>query len=113
MLNPKAWVNPPTGQDGTGSAYYGDYREQRRPSESLSIGRDFVIAEGVSFSIRGEFSNVFNRAPVNAPTSTNAGQTQTIDPATGRTLAGFGRISPSLDLQTTPRNGVIHARLRF
>jgi len=113
VLNPKAWVNPPTGEFSTGAAYYNDYRKQRHPSESMSLGRVIRIREGMQFSIRAEFSNVFNRAPVNDPSSTNAGQTQQLDPQNGRTLAGFGRISPDLSLQTTARTGTIIARLRF
>ncbi len=113
VLNPKAWVNPPTGEFSTGAAYYGDYRKQRRPSESMSVGRVFPIREGVEFSVRAEFSDVFNRRPINDPTSTNAGQTQQLDPQTGKTLAGFGRIGPDLNLQTTTRTGTIVARLRF
>ena len=79
----------------------------------MSLGRDFKIREGKTLSIRAEFSNVFNRRPVNTPASTNAQATQQIDPQTGRTLAGFGFISPSLDQFSIPRNGQITARFRF
>lgn len=113
VLNPKAWVNPPTGQYSTGSPFYNDYRQQRRPSESLSLGRDFRIREGKTLSIRAEFSNVLNRRPVNTPSSTNAQATQQIDRQTGRTLAGFGFISPSLDQFSITRNGQLTARFRF
>jgi hypothetical protein len=113
VLNPKAWVNPPIGQYGAGSAFYNDYRQQRRPSESVSLGRDFTVREGKTFTIRAEFSNVFNRRPVNPPTSTNAQATPQLDPQTGRTLAGFGSISPSLDQFSVARNGQITARFRF
>ena len=41
VLNPAAWTNPPDGQFGTGAPYYNDYRYQRRPSESMSLGRVF------------------------------------------------------------------------
>ena len=55
VLNPKAWVDPPAGQFGTAAAYYGDYRYQRRPQESLAFGRTFRIRERVTFNIRAEF----------------------------------------------------------
>jgi hypothetical protein len=38
VLNPKAWVDPILRTFGTASAYYGDYREQRRPQERLIEG---------------------------------------------------------------------------
>jgi hypothetical protein len=113
VLNPKAWANPAIGQFGTSSPHFNDYRTQRRPSESMSLGRVFQIREGMEFSVRAEFNDVFNRRPVNDPASTNAGATQQLDPQTGKTLAGFGQISPSLDIQTTARTGTVVARLRF
>ena len=113
VLNPKAWVDPALGQYGTGAAYYSDYRQQRRPSEAMSLGRTFQIREGVSLSVRADFDNVFNRTPVVPPTSTNAKTTQTIDRNTGLTLTGFGRIGSTLDVRDLPRNGTIVARLRF
>jgi hypothetical protein len=45
VLNPAAWTNPADGQFGTGAPYYNDYRYQRRPSESMSIGRVFRFGE--------------------------------------------------------------------
>ena len=113
VLNPKAWVDPPLGEFSSGSARYSDYRQQRTPNESMSLGRTFQIREGVEFSVRAEFSNVFNRAPTLAITSGNRAATQRIDPATQQTLDGFGRVSPVLGERDTPRNGTIVARLRF
>ena len=46
VLNPAAWVNPADGQFG-GQPYYNDYRYQRRPSESMSLGRVFAIREKI------------------------------------------------------------------
>ena len=61
VLNPAAWVNPPNGQFGTANAHYSDYREQRRPVENMSIGRNIRIKERANLLIRAEFTNVFNR----------------------------------------------------
>jgi hypothetical protein len=109
-LNPAAWTNPSAGQFGTSAAYYNDYRQQRRPQESLGFGRQFRITEKVSFNIRAEFTNVFNRSEVNSPTSTNALATQTTKgtQATG----GFGWINTS-SVFAQPRQGSIVARIRF
>src|SRR5579871_2672347 len=94
VLNPKAWVNPPLGQFGTANAYYSDYRQQRHPQESVSLGRSFRIKERATFSIRAEFTNILNRTGLNSPTSTNAFATQTRN-AAGQTTGGFGWISPA------------------
>src|SRR5438876_135095 len=63
VLNPKAWVDAAPGSFGTSAPYYDNYRWQRQPSEALSLGRNFRLAnEGkVLFHIRAEFQNVFNR----------------------------------------------------
>jgi hypothetical protein len=93
VLNPNAWVNPPVGQFGTANAYYGDYREQRRPSESISLARSFRFKERASLMIRAEFTNIFNRTSLNYPTSSNAFATPTV--VNGLTTGGFGYINPA------------------
>jgi len=111
VLNPAAWVNPPAGQFGSAAAYYNDYRQQRRPSESMALGRLFKIREAVTFQIRAEFSNIFNRTEMGNPTSTNVLATQTKNSA-GQTTAGFGFINTS-SVALPPRQGTIVARIRF
>jgi hypothetical protein len=111
VLNPAAWVNPPAGEFGTAAAYYTDYRNQRRPSENMGLGRMFRIREGMTFQIRAEFSNIFNRTEMNAPMSTNILATQTKN-AAGQTTAGFGYINTS-SVALPPRQGTIVARFRF
>jgi len=111
VLNPAAWVNPPAGQFGTASAYYNDYRYQRRPVENIGLGRVFRIRERVTLSIRAEFTNIFNRTEMANPTSTNILATQTRN-AAGQTTAGFGWINTS-SVFTQPRQGDIIARFRF
>src|SRR5205823_8061576 len=71
-LNPAAWTQPAPGQWGTSAAYYSDYRFQRRPNENMALGRAFKIKERATVNIRIEFANIFNRAEMPNPTSTNA-----------------------------------------
>ena len=94
VLNPKAWRNPPDGKFSTSNAHYGDFRQQRRPTENISLARRFRIGERASFMLRAEFTNIFNRMGVNVPTFTNPFATQTQD-KDGFTTGGFGYISPA------------------
>jgi hypothetical protein len=111
FLNPDAWVDPPAGQYGTSAAYYDDYRYQRRPSESMSLGRIFRIGERANLNIRIEFTNVFNRTQKSNPSSSNAGATQRVDP-NGKPLSGFGYINTAR-LGGSPRTGQLVARIQF
>jgi hypothetical protein len=113
VLNPNAWVNPAPGQWGTAAGYYSDYRYQRHPVESLALGRIFRIKEKARLQIRAEFTNIFNRAGINNPTSTNALATQQRNPL-GQTIAGFGYINTSPTAATPlPRQGALVARFTF
>jgi hypothetical protein len=98
ILNPAAWTQPAAGQWGYAAPYYNDYRWQRTPSESLSLGRVFRIKEKVTFSFRAEFFNIFNRVFLNAPTSTNSSITP---------IQAAGGATP------TTRNGQLVARIQF
>ena len=138
VLNPKAWANPPLGQFGTANSHYDDYRQQRRPQESVSIARSFHIKERATVSLRAEFLNIFNRAGFNVPAFTNAFATQTCADANGRatscsgpyysTSGGFGYINPAVLAASAsnpaaataatfatppPRQGTIVVRLQF
>jgi len=118
VLNPAAWTQPGPGQWGTSAAYYNDYRLQRRPNENLGVGRKFTFTERMNLNVRIEFANVFNRAEMPAPSSTNAAATQQRN-ADGVPTAGFGQIStttigPTTSIQTpTSRQGTIVARFTF
>ena len=46
---------------GVSAAYYNDYRQQRHPDGNSSLGEFPVSGKGVTFSLRGEFFNAFNR----------------------------------------------------
>ena len=118
VLNPAAWAEPPAGQWGTGAAYYGDYRQQRRPNENIGLGRIFRVKERYELNVRIEFSDVFNRAEMPVPTSTNAAATQVRNSA-GVPTAGFGFIATAntgavTNTQIpTSRQGTVVARFRF
>ncbi len=110
VLNKNAWSNPAPGQWGTAAGYYTDYRYQRRPAESMSLGRVFRIRERSSFQIRAEFTNIFNRTEPNNPASTNALLTQTT--RAGQTTAGFGYIN-NATVFSPSRSGQLVARFQF
>ena len=61
FLNPAAWANPAPGTYATSKPYYGDFRGPRYPSEQLGFGKVIPVKEGVKFSLRADFFNVFNR----------------------------------------------------
>ena len=113
VLNPNAWTNPPGGQFGTSAAYYNDYRYQRRPVENMNVGRTWPIKERMSFNLRIEFDNVFNRGYWGNPANGNAQMTQTRLP-NGNTASGFGYINTqALTAQAGPRSGILVARFDF
>jgi hypothetical protein len=111
VLNPAAWSDPLAGQFGTSAAYYDDYRFQRRPVENLNLGRTFRIKEGMTFNVRAEFTNAFNRTEMGNPTALNAQTTQSKD-ATGKPTAGFGYIN-SAAVAAPARAGTIIGRFQF
>ncbi|MEJ7607109.1 MAG: hypothetical protein WKF37_12800 [Bryobacteraceae bacterium] len=114
VFSPKAWTDAAPGQFGTAAAYYSDYRSQRRYDEQMSIGRTFGFGErGMSFSVRAEFFNIFNRTYLADPDRANALATQRVGP-TGNTVSGFGRIDPfGFPGDYRPRSGQLVARFRF
>jgi hypothetical protein len=119
VLNPNAWAQPLAGQWGTSAAYYDDYRLQRRPNENLGLGRAIRFHERYEVNLRIEFANIFNRAEMPNPVSTNSSATQQRNPTTGVPSAGFGQINtagigPATNIQTpTSRQGTVVARFSF
>jgi hypothetical protein len=122
VLNPAAWVSPAPGTYGTSPAYYNDFRSQRRPTENFNIGRTFRIRETMSFSVRAEYVNSFNRTqlpapsaatPLTAPTcfvSGISGPTGACSP--GATIASGYGFEQTAGLGGA-RTGQIVARFRF
>ena len=114
VLNPAAWTNPADGQFGTGAPYHNDYRYQRRPSESIGVGRVFKFnEEGLSLTVRMNFQNILNRLQMQNPTGTNI-LAPTTRGANGLLTGGFGFINyVGGSTFQPPRQGTLEMRLQF
>jgi hypothetical protein len=120
ILNPAAWQDQPTGIFGTATTYYNDFRGQRRPTESASIGKSFpFLNERLRVSVRAEFFNIFNRLESFPNPSTS-------NPATpptrsgGVLTGGFGFINYTQitsnsqnNAYPSPRTGQVVVRFEF
>jgi Carboxypeptidase regulatory-like domain len=105
-LNPAAWSDPASGAYGASKPYYGDYRQARYPNEQMGLGKGFALGEGVTFSVRADFFNVFNRWALPSLSGTsNALQ-----------VGQFGFIGSNISSagpNYPPRSGEIVARIQF
>lgn len=110
-LNAKAWSDPAQGQWGYSAPFYNDYRQARRPTEEIGVGRIFRVGEGKSIQIRGEFFNALNRVYLNSPTSGNPAASVTRNNRNELT-GGFGFINPGSVAQP-PRNAQLLLRVQF
>ena len=106
VLNPAAWTDPGAGNWGTSSAFYNDYRYQRRPDEQANLSRTFRLREKMSLAIRAEFFNVFNRTEPNNPSQSNIAATQVVG------VSGFGYINVG-STAADHRSGQLVARFQF
>ncbi len=118
VLNQAAWSTPLPGQFGGAAAYYSDYRYQRRPSETLALGRTFRFKERASLNVRAEFTNLFNRAGIPNPTNGQGpGQTSAstqLRDKTGKATGGFGWVNTNPATPVLfPRQGQLVARFQF
>ncbi len=105
-LNPAAWSDPASGTYGVSKPFYSDYRNPRYPNEQMGLGKAFGIGEGVTFSLRADFFNVFNRwALPNLSGTTNALQPSQFG-FVGTNISSAGSNYP-------PRSGEIVARIQF
>jgi hypothetical protein len=122
VLNPAAWVDTPNGTFSPSAAFYNDFRYQRRPQELMSAGRIFRIREGMTFMIRAEFSNIFNRTLMTVAGSTVAtggfvqpSTTRNVTPtfdSVGRATTGFGYTNLT-GAVNGERQGTIVGRFQF
>jgi hypothetical protein len=120
VLNPAAWVDQPAGVFGNFANYYSDFRAQRRPSESLSLGKRFPVwREKMAFSVRVEFFNVFNRM-VSLPNPSTAAPATPPTRQNGVLTGGFGYVAfnqiasnSQANTYPAPRTGQLVARFEF
>jgi len=127
VQNPAAWTDAPAGQWGTAAPYYNNYRWQRQPAESLSLGRTFGFArEGrIKVDVRAELFNVFNRLFLAIPNGNPLGVTNnganngpnaaapTVRNAQGALVSGYGFVNTFNGFGSQPRTGQIVARFSF
>ncbi|MFZ0302723.1 MAG: TonB-dependent receptor [Terracidiphilus sp.] len=116
FLNPAAWANPAPGTYSTSKPFYNDYRNARQPSEELGFGKVIPLKEGMAFSLRADFFNVFNRWVY--PNLNNTGNPfQAAQYNSNGTISnGFGYLGGSLSGaggNYAPRSGEFVARFQF
>ncbi|MGA9244275.1 MAG: carboxypeptidase-like regulatory domain-containing protein [Silvibacterium sp.] len=116
FLNPAAWTNPAPGTYATSKPFYGDYRGPRYPSEQLGFGKIIPFNEGVVFSLRVDFFNVFNRwAYPNMNNTSNPFQSPQYA-SDGSISNGFGFFGDGISNAVgnyAPRSGEFVARIQF
>jgi len=66
----------------------------------------------MTFNIRAEFTNIFNRTEMANPSSTNAGAAQTRTPA-GQPNAGFGWINTFHHARSAPARWTMVGRFQW
>jgi hypothetical protein len=116
FLNPAAWSNPVQGVYSTSKASYGDYRASRYPGEQMGFGKSFDIHEGVKFSLRADFFNVFNHWAYPGLNNTGSPFATPKTNPNGSISAGFGYLGNSISGaggNFAPRSGEFVARFQF
>ena len=84
---------------------YNDYRWRRLHDEEINLAKSFRYKERMSFQIRVEFFNVFNRTVLPMPSGSNITLPQTL------AVSGFGRLNPAS--VGAPRTGQLVGRITF
>src|SRR5581483_7623746 len=115
VLNRNAWDSVPDGQWAANMSSIRYYRGIRQPIENVNFGRTFRIKERVTFNIRAEFSNAFNRTRLPQPTASGFTANPTtfpVGPYRGLYSGGFGTINPTAGTQGY-RTGTLVGRITF
>ena len=116
VLNPAAWTNVSNGQFANNQGALRWFRGFRVPSENANFGRNFRFKERVNLNVRVEFSNIFNRTVLPAPSVAvnfaSAPVKFTSGPNAGLYSSGFGTINPTAGT-TSQRQGSFVARIQF
>jgi len=115
VLNPAAWSNVPDAKWSSNQSTFRDYRGIRIPQENANFGRTFRIKERITFNIRAEFTNIFNRTRLPQPATSGfatAPTKQTAGPFVGLYSGGFGTVVPTSGTSGY-RTGTLVGRLTF
>ena len=120
VLNPAAWSDQAQGVFGSGTVYYSDFRGQRRPVESVNLGKKFPIRERMALSIRAELFNPLNRNEVLSDPATGSPATAPTRSPAGLLTGGFGYVNYTAISSNSvggalpsPRTAQIVARFEF
>jgi hypothetical protein len=120
ILNPAAWQDQAQGVFGSGAVYYTDFRGQRRPVESVNLGKKFTIHEQMALSLRFEVFNPFNRDEVLSDPATGSPATAPTRSPAGLLTGGFGYVNYTAITSNSvggtfqsPRTAQIVARFEF
>ena len=100
-------------------AYLNNYRWQRQPAESASLGRIFPLSKEskVNLQIRLEFTtNLFNRLFLGSPSASNPSSPMLntndfMNGTPGALSSGFGFVNTVHGAGSSPRQGQLVARL--
>jgi Carboxypeptidase regulatory-like domain len=109
FLNAAAWTNPAFNTLSTSKPFFGNYRQPRQPNEELGFGKVIPFKENVSFSLRCDFFNVFNRWVY--PNFNNSSNPFGV--SNGEAFGVFGSTLANAGGNYAPRSGEIVARIQF
>jgi len=107
-----AWVAVVNGQWSANYSDLRDFRGFRYPQENVNISRIFRIKERVTFQVRAEWVNAFNRLRLPQPSTASFATAPNRTTATGVYNSGYGTIVPGQGTAGM-RSGTVIARLTF
>jgi len=116
FLNPNAWQEPAPGTYNSGKPFLDDYRGPRYPNEQMGLAKNTKLSEKVTFNVRADFFNIFNRWAYPGLNNTSNTGAQTQYGNDGAITNGFGYIGDSMTGEAgnyPARTGQIVARIQF
>ncbi len=96
-INKSAFAIPGNFQFGNAARSYNELRQQMLSNESFGVTKQLKLAERMTFTLRGEFFNAFNRVQFGSPQSNFS-------------ASNFGRVTSQAN---SPRQGLVSLRLDF
>src|SRR6185369_1087864 len=112
VLNPAAFSGTPDGKWASNFSTLREFRGIRLPTENANFGRTLRIKEKVTFNVRVEFANVFNRLRLPQPSAAAVTAAPIKSPLTGLYTSGYGTIVPTAGTQGQ-RSGTLVGRITF